>query len=92
MVLPVGLSYQPLVPRKMTCMLILLRAAPHSASLLADLFGQGAFDLLEDLEGFICEIDAASFRWPSLSRARLLVKRASPSPRRYSIFLKIFSA
>ena len=53
MVLPVGLSYQPLVPRKMTCMLI-----PHSplGQLLADLLGEGAFDLREDLKGFICRI------------------------------------
>jgi hypothetical protein len=35
-------------------MLILLRALP-GFELLADFFGQGAFDLLEDLEGFGCE-------------------------------------
>ena len=80
MVLPVGLSYQPLVPRKMICMLVFLRAAAPFGELLADLFGQGAFDLREDVEGFVCEGDAASVRWPSLCRAWLLVKRASPSP------------
>ena len=56
MVLPVGLSYHPLVPRKMTCMLILLRAgAPPLGQLLPDFFGKRAFYLREDLEGFVCE-------------------------------------
>jgi hypothetical protein len=49
MVLPLSLSYQPFVPRKMTCMLILLWAA-SLGKLAADLFGVGTLDLLEDVE------------------------------------------